>query len=68
MEDFDYYEHGKDADPSLPFLKDARVRDLTGNIGAEVWDCQLSKLNDKEKDQLALYVAQKRVVGQSIEF
>lgn len=36
---------------------------MTGNIGAEVFDIQLSKLDDKGKDQLALFVAQKKVVG-----
>jgi sulfonate dioxygenase len=36
---------------------------LTGNIGAEVTGVQLSKLSDKGKDELALLVAQKKVVG-----
>ncbi|KAF2190866.1 TauD-domain-containing protein [Zopfia rhizophila CBS 207.26] len=61
---FDHYEHGKDADPSFPnLLKDSKVVDLTANIGAEVHGIQLSKLTDKGKDELALFVAQKKVVA-----
>jgi sulfonate dioxygenase len=61
---FEHYEHGKDADPRFPnLLKDAKVDDLTANIGAEVRGVQLSKLTDKGKDELALFVAQKKVVA-----
>lgn len=64
LEPYTHYEHGKDADPTFPdLLKGAVVEDLTGNIGAEVRGIQLSQLNDKAKDQLALFVAQKRVVA-----
>jgi sulfonate dioxygenase len=66
LEPFEHTEHGKDADPAFPdLLADAKVDDLTGNIGAEVRGVQLSKLSDKGKDQLALFVAQKKVVGMS---
>ena len=67
LEPFTHYEHGKDADPSLPNLfpggETNYAEDLTGNIGAEVKGVQLSKLSDKGKDELALYVAKKNVVA-----
>lgn len=64
LEPFEHYDHGKDADKSFPnLLKGAKVDDLTANIGAEVHGIQLSKLDDKGKDELALFVAQKKVVG-----
>ena len=63
-EPFEHTEHGKDADPSFPnLLKDATVADITANIGAEVHGVQLSKLTDAGKDELALFVAQKKVVA-----
>ena len=36
---------------------------MTANIGAEVHGVQLSKLTDVGKDELALFVAQRKVVG-----
>lgn len=64
LEPFEHTEHGKDADPSFPnLLKDAKVADLTANIGAEVHGVQLSKLTAAGKDELALFVAQKKVVA-----
>jgi sulfonate dioxygenase len=61
---FTHKEHGLDADPTFSnLLKDATVTDLTGNIGAEVRGVQLSKLTDKGKDELARFVAEKKVVG-----
>ncbi|KAF9698663.1 hypothetical protein EKO04_003475 [Ascochyta lentis] len=64
LEPFEHYEHGKDADASFPnLLKNAKVADLTANIGAEVTGVQLSKLTDAGKDELALFVAQKKVVA-----
>ncbi|CAO2650865.1 Nn.00g091620.m01.CDS01 [Neocucurbitaria sp. VM-36] len=64
LEPFEHTEHGKDADPSFPnLLKDAKVADLTANIGAEVHGIQLSKLTAAGKDELALFVAQKKVVA-----
>ncbi|KAJ4983794.1 alpha-ketoglutarate-dependent sulfonate dioxygenase [Stagonosporopsis vannaccii] len=64
LEPFEHYEHGKDADPAFGnLLKDAKVADLTANIGAEVHGVQLSKLTDAGKDELALFVAQKKVVA-----
>ncbi|KAJ9669698.1 hypothetical protein H2201_000082 [Coniosporium apollinis] len=44
LQPFTCYEHGKDADPTFPnLLKDAKVTDLTANIGAEIHGIQLSK-------------------------
>ncbi|KAF2105342.1 hypothetical protein BDV96DRAFT_509519 [Lophiotrema nucula] len=64
LQPFQHYDHGKDADPSFPnLLKDAKITDVTANIGAEVEGVQLSKLTDKGKDELALFVAQKKVVA-----
>ena len=65
LEPFTHLEHGKDADPTFPDLltDGATVVDLTANIGAEVSGVQLHRLSDKGKDQLALFVAQKKVVG-----
>lgn len=63
-EPFEEVEHGKDADPSFPnLLKGADARDVTANIGAEVRGVQLSKLDKAGKDELALFVAQKKVVA-----
>jgi len=64
LEPFEHYDHGRDADPAFPnLLKNAQVADLTANIGAEVHGVQLSKLTDAGKDELALFVAQRKVVG-----
>jgi sulfonate dioxygenase len=66
LEPFEHYDHGKDADPSFPDLlpKDkAQVSELTPFIGSEVRGVQLSQLTKEGKDQLALFVAQRKVVG-----
>lgn len=64
MEPFTHVEHGKDADPTFSsLLKDATVSDLTANIGAEVRGIQLSTLTSTQKDELAFFVAQKKVVA-----
>lgn len=64
LEPFEHYDHGKDADPSFPnLLSGAKVADLTANIGAEVRGVQLSQLTNAGKDELALFVAQKKVVA-----
>lgn len=63
-EAFEACDHGKDADPSFPnLLKTAEVKELTANIGAEVKGVQLSKLNRAGQDELALFVAQNKVVA-----
>ncbi|KAI9807297.1 MAG: hypothetical protein M1833_000040 [Piccolia ochrophora] len=65
---FKHYEHGKDADDSLKNLlgPDAVVDDHTATIGADVTGVQLSQLNDAGKDELARFVAHKKVVGKSL--
>ncbi|KAL9083182.1 MAG: hypothetical protein Q9159_005949 [Coniocarpon cinnabarinum] len=67
LEPFEHHDPGVNADPKFPHLFpggiDHFAEDLTGNIGAEVRGLQLSQLDDKGKDELALYVAQKKVVA-----
>ncbi|RMZ15258.1 hypothetical protein D0860_01714 [Hortaea werneckii] len=64
LEPFEAIEPGKDADPTFPnLLAGAHVSDLTANIGAEVQGVQISKLNNAGKDELALFVAKKKVVA-----
>jgi sulfonate dioxygenase len=65
LQPFEHYEHGKDADPSFPNLlkEGSQIEDITASIGAEVSGIQLSQLDDKGKDELALLVAQKKVVA-----
>lgn len=62
---FKHQEHGKDADFSFPNLlgKGTVVDNITSSIGAEVHGVQLSQLNNAGKDELALFVAQKKVVA-----
>lgn len=64
-EPFEPVEPGKNADPAFPNLLPAgsHVKELTANIGAEVTGIQLSKLNNAGKDELALFVAQHKVVA-----
>jgi sulfonate dioxygenase len=66
LQPFEHYEHGKDADPSFPDLLPAgkaQTTELTPSIGSEVRGVQLSQLTKEGKDQLALFVAQRKVVG-----
>ncbi|KKK23111.1 alpha-ketoglutarate-dependent taurine dioxygenase [Aspergillus rambellii] len=65
LQPFQHYDHGKDADPAFPdlFPQEAKVDELTPSIGSEVHGVQLSKLTKEGKDQLALYVAQRKVVA-----
>jgi len=64
-EPFSAYDHGNDADPAFPNLvkEGVEVRQLTANIGAEVSGVQLSKLGSTGQDELALFVAQHKVVA-----
>ncbi|KAH7142121.1 hypothetical protein EDB81DRAFT_899660, partial [Dactylonectria macrodidyma] len=64
LEIFEHYEHGKDADPKFGSLlrEGVEISDITKSIGAEVTGVQLSQLDNKGKDELALLVAQKKVV------
>ncbi|KAF2090248.1 TauD-domain-containing protein [Saccharata proteae CBS 121410] len=62
LEPFTHYEHGKDADPTFPHLfEHGKAKTLTPRIGSEVTGVQLSKLSDKGKDELALFIAQRKV-------
>ncbi|RMY05690.1 hypothetical protein D0867_09946 [Hortaea werneckii] len=64
LKPFEAIEHGKDADPTFPnLLAGAHVSDLTANIGAEVQGVQISQLSNAGKDELALFVAKKKVVA-----
>lgn len=62
--DYPYIERGKNADPEKKALFGAakEVRNLTNHIGTEIIGLQLSDLNDKQKDELALLVAERVVV------
>lgn len=70
LQPFEHYEHGKDADPSFKnlFAGDAKVTDLTASTGTEVDGVQLTDLTEKGKDELALFVAKRKVVGSSVLF
>ncbi|KAL2120344.1 hypothetical protein VTJ04DRAFT_4370 [Mycothermus thermophilus] len=66
LEPFEHYDHGKDADPTYPNLlpKDkVTVTHLTPTIGTEVRGIQLSQLNNAGKDELARFVAERKVVA-----
>ncbi|RAK78721.1 TauD/TfdA dioxygenase family protein [Aspergillus fijiensis CBS 313.89] len=66
LQPFEHYDHGKDADLYFSDLlpKDkAQVDDLTPTIGSEVRGVQLSQLTKEGKDQLARFVAQRKVVA-----
>ena len=64
LEPFQHYEHGNDADPSFPDLIKEGVSktDLTPATGSELRGVQLSSLNDRGRDQLALLAAQRKVL------
>ncbi|OCF34185.1 hypothetical protein I316_04135 [Kwoniella heveanensis BCC8398] len=65
LEPFEHKDPGlaalKDPNPRA-FLKGAVVNELTPKFGSEIEGVQLSKLDDRAKSQLALYVAQRGVV------
>ncbi|KAJ5449454.1 uncharacterized protein N7458_005903 [Penicillium daleae] len=65
LEPFTHIDHGKDADPSFKDLlpEGSQIQKLTPTIGSEVTGVQLSKLTAAGKDQLALLVAQRKVVA-----
>jgi sulfonate dioxygenase len=64
LEPFEHVEHGKGADPSFKDLlcEGASIMDMTPSIGSEVLGLQLSRMNNSQKDQLALLVAQRKLV------
>lgn len=63
-EPLEYIERGKNADPEFKALFGAakEVRNLSAKIGTEIVGLQLADLTDKQKDELALLVAQRIVV------
>ncbi|KAK2682314.1 TauD/TfdA-like domain [Fusarium oxysporum f. sp. vasinfectum] len=65
LEPFEHYEHGKDADPTFPNLlkSTTKISHLTPTIGTEIEGVQLSSLSDAGKDELARYVAERKVFG-----
>jgi alpha-ketoglutarate-dependent taurine dioxygenase len=65
LEPFVHVEHGKDADPTFKdlLIEGSKIQKLTPSTGSEVTGVQLSKLTAAGKDQLALLVAQRKVVA-----
>lgn len=66
LEPFEHVEHGKDADTSYPNLLPqgtVSVTNLTPSIGTEVRGIQLSTLSNTGKDELARFVAERKVVA-----
>lgn len=65
LERFEHRDHGLDAASSYPELLASGVisNDLTPTIGTEVTGVQLSKLSGAGKDQLARFVAERKVVA-----
>ncbi|GEQ68692.1 hypothetical protein JCM33374_g2360 [Metschnikowia sp. JCM 33374] len=62
--EYPYIERGQNADPQKRALFGAakEVNNLTAHIGTEIVGLQLSDLDDKQKDELALLVAERVVV------
>ncbi|KAI5481708.1 alpha-ketoglutarate dependent taurine dioxygenase [Pseudohyphozyma bogoriensis] len=66
LEPFEHVDPGLAAlnDPEpRSFLKDATEEELTPDFGSDVSGVQLHKLSEKERQQLALFVAQRGVVA-----
>ncbi|KZT52645.1 TauD-domain-containing protein [Calocera cornea HHB12733] len=63
-EERSYVDPGSRADPEKKALFGAakEVRDLTRHIGTEIVGLQLKDLTDKQKDELALLIAERTVV------
>ncbi|OZJ05525.1 hypothetical protein BZG36_01905 [Bifiguratus adelaidae] len=64
LEDYDYKDRALNADPSKAALLSAVTKriELTPYIGTELHGIQLSQLTDKQKDELALLIAERGVV------
>ncbi|KAK3353888.1 hypothetical protein B0T25DRAFT_222403 [Lasiosphaeria hispida] len=65
LEPFEHVEHGKNADTTFPNLlpEGAAVTHLTPTIGTEVRGIQLTSLTSAGKDELARFVAERKVVA-----
>lgn len=64
-EPFDVRDRGLDADPKKPNLlgsPGAEITRLTPRVGTEIKGIQLSQLNNAQKNELALLVAERGVV------
>jgi len=63
----DYVDPGTRADPEKKALFGAakEVRDLNRHIGTEIVGLQLKDLNDKQKDELALLIAERTLSSSS---
>ena len=61
---YEYIDVATRADPEKKafFAAISNRKDMTPNIGTEVRGIQLSQLTDKQKDELALYVAERGIV------
>ncbi|KAI8140599.1 hypothetical protein BJV82DRAFT_645616 [Fennellomyces sp. T-0311] len=64
LAEFEHKDPGHRADPKKASLYDnaEKIFDLTPQIGTEIHGLQLSQLTDKQKDDLALLVAERGVV------
>ncbi|CAM0138526.1 hypothetical protein VKS41_007142 [Umbelopsis sp. WA50703] len=62
--EFEVVDRGHNADPKKEALLSAatKIIELTPHIGSEIHGLQLNKLTDKQKDELALLVAERGVV------
>ncbi|KAK8128732.1 hypothetical protein PG984_009840 [Apiospora sp. TS-2023a] len=65
LKPFEHYEHGKDADTTYPELLPAgtTATKITPLAGTEIRGVQLSSLTAAGKDQLARFVAERKVVA-----
>ncbi|RYP37062.1 hypothetical protein DL767_003125 [Monosporascus sp. MG133] len=65
LEPFKHYEHGTDADTSFKYLlpEGAEVTHSTPTIGTEVRGVRLSSLSNAGKNQLARFVAERKVLA-----
>lgn len=65
LESFEHRDHGLDADTTYPELlaPGVELTELTPAMGTEIKGVQLSKLSNAGKDQLARFVAERKVVA-----
>lgn len=66
LQEHEHIERGANVDDSYPNLlaAGAKVNKVTGNIGADVYGVQISKLSELGRNELAHFVAKNRVVGE----
>lgn len=67
LQPFEFHDRGLVANKGKPNLlpsnnPDIKSSRITPAIGTEVWGLQLSQLNDLQKDELALLIAERGVV------